>query len=721
MKSKGILFLAMIAILSMTLITGAYALPGPIVTLVSPTNGAHLNYGNVNVKCTIQSNDLVQYLKSVTLYDDFTGTWQADGTQSISGQGPVTVTFSKSVSDGSYRWNCYACDTMNVCSFAPADYTFTVDTTVPDSDVNYFTHIDRTSEQISCEEGHIWLPYTSSIVVHGDSEDINGVSRADYGWDIITLPWENIQNTEDETNWGDQLVNWYSPQGFVSYPLTPGHHRVCARARDTFGNQENYGINDVWDVPDDDCCDVCIDIGYPPITTKTIGSPKYWSENMSMWIVNEKTTFTLTATDPCDGIPGSGVKYTKYRIQSPDGTWSEWQTYTEPFTLGTVDGIYHIEYYSADNAGNVEETQSETDKLDNIDPVTTKTVGDPKYPYAEGDWYVTSETTFTLSCADEEAGCDYTKYRINGGELQTYTDPFTLEGLDGVYTIEYYSVDNVENEESVQTEIDYLDNTAPNITILEPNQMEDEFGCEANIFTVKTSIFDLGSGLAGATAEIDYENGTSTGRTVTLTLQQGYWKGNLNHWDLTAGDYSIKVTAWDNLDNTGNEYAPIVLTYDVYFGGCTTFTVQKGQSGSTTFDVNLCHGGNATGLLMTKLCGVIDLSPTITVTGNPSYNVYQESYYDFIEHIFNWPTWGDNFLPLGGTKSTVKLTVNVPDEFTCNGNDIRCKVMGYKWGVADEGMNQPKTPSSTLGGIGWFDITCGKSSMLYQTILSLLV
>jgi hypothetical protein len=54
-------------------------------------------------------------------------------------------------------------------------------------------------------------------------------------------------------------------------------------------------------------------------------------------------TPTLTATDD-----KSGVKETLYRING-----AEWRTYTSPFNLLAATD-YLLEYYSTDNAGNIE-------------------------------------------------------------------------------------------------------------------------------------------------------------------------------------------------------------------------------------------------------------------------------------------------------------------------------------------------------------------------------
>ncbi len=80
-----------------------------------------------------------------------------------------------------------------------------------------------------------------------------------------------------------------------------------------------------------------------------------------------------------------------------------------------------------------------------------------------GEW-VSSNTTFTLVATDNESGVDATYYRIwyNGTWTSwiTYTLPFTLSGT-GMHYLEYYSVDNVGNKETVHNQTHYVDSTPP--------------------------------------------------------------------------------------------------------------------------------------------------------------------------------------------------------------------------------------------------------------------
>jgi len=576
------------------------------------------------------------------------------------------------------------------------------DNTAPDTDVTFFTHVDRVSNPAPCEAGNVVLPYNSSIITHGTSTDESGVARADYGWDMLTLPWENIQNTEDETNWGDTSVNWFSPQAFVTPSLTEGQHRVCGRARDILGNQENPGITSVWQIPqgEDACCDVCIDNQTPPVTIKSFNGPTWPNGNDRNFYLSDRTLVDLTCTDLCAqnpnapySIPGSECELIQYKIKycgdltnccndSTPGTWSDWNGYDDPFNLGTEDGYYCLAWNSTDENGNVETTHFQNHKIDNEPPITTKMVGAPNYTGEPNyEWYVTSQTPFTLSCVDSQSGCDYTHYRIDGGDWINYQGQFTLNGYQfGVHTIEYQSVDNLGNWETIQTEIDFLDNEGPTIDIINPRA--GNIGCDLLIFSVRaTATDDGGVGLdhSNVTAKLINSIG-SVLETVQLHLNGNVWEGVMNH-SYPAGTYTVEVSAEDYLDNLGSDSVTINLVYDVYW---TVYpqsqTVTAGSGTTTQFDyvMTLCHGGNAIAMQMEKLCGPNGewLSPIIL----PS---------TIVEEI-GFGGW--NFVNLGN--GNIALRFNAPSSVP------RCSVLNYKIGVGFDDSTNPLAIVDTA-----FDIT----------------
>jgi len=94
--------------------------------------------------------------------------------------------------------------------------------------------------------------------------------------------------------------------------------------------------------------------GGEPVTICDI-TPERPTGNNEWYVSN--VSITLTATDEA-----SGVNYTMYKIDS-----GEWQKYTKPFVVDG-DGIHHIQYYSVDNVGNIEDVKESQIKMDLYGP-----------------------------------------------------------------------------------------------------------------------------------------------------------------------------------------------------------------------------------------------------------------------------------------------------------------------------------------------------------------
>jgi hypothetical protein len=205
----------------------------------------------------------------------------------------------------------------------------------------------------------------------------------------------------------------------------------------------------------------------PPKTKLKIEMPQYIDPANNIYI-SSSTPLTLIAEDDPNG---TGIASTFYRIY---GTTYDtgWLKYSEPFQLtGLPDGKYSIYYFSVDNAGNTEPTNTEIVILDNTPPITTLTIGEPKY--VSRITYVTPDTSFIFEATDTSSGVCSSVYRIYNSTYDsgwmTYGGPFNLTSLvDGTYTIEYYSIDNVQNAEAAQ---------AINVTLFSWNYIfEDTYG-----------------------------------------------------------------------------------------------------------------------------------------------------------------------------------------------------------------------------------------------------
>jgi hypothetical protein len=152
----------------------------------------------------------------------------------------------------------------------------------------------------------------------------------------------------------------------------------------------------------------------------------------------------------------SGVDTTRYSVDG--GTARD---YTGTFSFGQK-GEHTISFWSTDVAGNVEESagNSITLKIDGIPPTTT--VINPISP-ASG-WFVTSGIPVAFDANDAESGIAATYYTIDGGEAQTYGQPFTADLSTGSHTITYWSVDLAGNAQAKQTTQIKVDTVPPTIT-----------------------------------------------------------------------------------------------------------------------------------------------------------------------------------------------------------------------------------------------------------------
>ena len=117
--------------------------------------------------------------------------------------------------------------------------------------------------------------------------------------------------------------------------------------------------------------------------------------------------------------------------------------------------------------------------IDTTPPVVIKDVGKPSVlvdpecnpQEEECDYYVNQQTPITLSCDDgpDGSGVDQISYRINGGNWNKYTDPFTFHE-DSEHVLEVQCCDKVDKCSEIDTETFYVDTQAPVIekTVGEP-------------------------------------------------------------------------------------------------------------------------------------------------------------------------------------------------------------------------------------------------------------
>lgn len=164
--------------------------------------------------------------------------------------------------------------------------------------------------------------------------------------------------------------------------------------------------------------------------------------NASGWYTASVTN-TLTVSDLL-----SGKHQGYYRLNN-----GEWQA-GAGFTLAT-DGVYNIEAYGDDVAGNRSTTVAKEVKVDATAPETSRQIdGTP----GTNGWYV-SDVTVRLLPTDNVSGVASTHYRINETEWKTGLQ--FLMADDGIYNVAFNSVDAAGNAETPVTQQVKIDTAAP--------------------------------------------------------------------------------------------------------------------------------------------------------------------------------------------------------------------------------------------------------------------
>ncbi|MEX1068263.1 MAG: Ig-like domain repeat protein, partial [Patescibacteria group bacterium] len=176
-----------------------------------------------------------------------------------------------------------------------------------------------------------------------------------------------------------------------------------------------------------------------PQTSLSAFGPYYEDEGGRVY-VSPQTEFELSAEDETSGV--SETDYAYYI----ENQVSDVNVYTKPFSLESDDGRNTVSYQSIDNAGNVEEMESQEVYLDSTAPVSSDD--------SDGEWHNT-DVTVAITAQDPVAP-DGTP----GSGVQGIVYGGTQEGAaigneaeityaeEGTYELSYFAADNVENIES---------------------------------------------------------------------------------------------------------------------------------------------------------------------------------------------------------------------------------------------------------------------------------
>ena len=245
---------------------------------------------------------------------------------------------------------------------------------------------------------------------------------------------------------------------------------------------------------------------------------------------------------------------------------------------------------ATNNAGLVSSNGQFTVTADSTAPSTTDNTA------SIGNGWKTTSQTVTLTPTDGGSGVSNTYYTSDGSTPTTSSSQGTSVSLtnDGAYTVKYFSVDRVGNQETVKTAGTQIriDKTNPTGSITAPSGT-----VSGSSVSVTSSSADATSGVASAQFEVAPHNGSfSNLGAADTTSPYGVT------WDTTTGSYpngqyDLRVVT---TDNAGNALTSSVVTVTVNNALLTILTVVRdggskkvhftgnGAVASTTITVTIC-------------------------------------------------------------------------------------------------------------------------------------
>ncbi|MFQ6106241.1 MAG: OmpL47-type beta-barrel domain-containing protein [Thermoplasmata archaeon] len=266
----------------------------------------------------------------------------------------------------------------------------------------------------------------------GAWDNLSGIGGFAVEWttDPGTIPAEVIHTTNTET---------------TSDPLPDGNSwYVHIRAVDKAGN---------WAVG-------AYHAGPFYIDTSPPGNPDSYnsSHQVGVWSADDTIYIEWSgATDPLSGVYGYSFTWTMFPDTLPINLISDVYTNATSFPLGPSDSWYfHIR--TRDNAQNWAPDAFHIGPfyIDVEEPWTTHSLVGTE---GEFGWYI-SNVSVVLTTQDNHSGIDMTMYRIDASPWAQYASPPDI-GFDGIHTVEYYSIDNVGNNEMAKIGTVSVDTTPP--------------------------------------------------------------------------------------------------------------------------------------------------------------------------------------------------------------------------------------------------------------------
>jgi hypothetical protein len=245
-------------------------------------------------------------------------------------------------------------------------------------------------------------------------------------------------------------------------------------------------------------------------------------------------SFVLEASDS-----ESFLKTIQYSI---DG--SPLSEYKDPLTIST-EGRHVIVYRAIDRAGNISNERIYSVIVDGTPPEGLVSVEGPVYMKG-GNYYLTGESVIAIWAEDNLSGVDTVWVKIDDRDYIAYKGPLVITE-EGFHTAMTYAVDNVGNSSTVYKVSGYVDNTPPEVKILNRDPFvtvgNENYTNRDNEFSVTAS--DEISGV----------------RDIFVSLDGSDWFIYSSPFKIQGpGFHTLRARASDNL---GNESSSVEITFHV--------------------------------------------------------------------------------------------------------------------------------------------------------------
>jgi len=292
-------------------------------------------------------------------------------------------------------------------------------------------------------------------------------------------PVDNVEIYYKIYNDGQLIQDWAKYTAPFTYSEDT-YHELYYYCVDALGNKGSVHVE--YDIVDT----------LPPVSQKNfkgVNIPcselKCANEPSCDYYITQDTEIYLTCEDQ-QPHPVDNVKI-YYRYFVDDVLHKDWALYEGPIKYDE-DSKHTLDWYCVDALGNIEGTHTQIERVDSTPPVTTKTVGNPKY--GNDDYWVTSQTPITLTTLDNEipcasgpatlyyevwwdSNCDGTiNQKVQDGSTTTDSNCKLEKTIylneECLHEIRWHAVDALGNVEQEHTQLHKVDNTPPHVLILKP-------------------------------------------------------------------------------------------------------------------------------------------------------------------------------------------------------------------------------------------------------------